>query len=190
LPTAEWPPQMRDALAALQPPVSRHPLPRRDPGRPKGLNALGTLARYPELAKAFHTFNGHVLFATRLSLRQRELVVLRVAWLRRCDYEWAQHVVQGIDAGLTDEEIRRIRPGQEDPAWGPLDRALLTAVDELIAEAKIGDLTWAALAEELDEEQLMDLVFTVGAYEVLAMAFHSFGVEPDEDLAPYLTHFE
>ena len=28
----------------------------------------------------------------------------------------------------------------------------------------------------------MDLVFTVGAYDLLAMAFRSFGVELDDDL--------
>ena len=59
---------------------------------------------------------------------------------------------------------------------------MLTAVDELIGRAIISDSTWAVLAGELDDQQLMDLVFTVGAYEVLAMAFRSFGVELDADL--------
>ena len=84
---------MRDALAALLPPNPRHPFPPRDDSRPKGLNVLGTFARHPALAQAFHTFNGHVLFATTLSPRQRELLVLRVAVLRDCAYEWAQHVL-------------------------------------------------------------------------------------------------
>jgi 4-carboxymuconolactone decarboxylase len=46
----------------------------------------------------------------------------------------------------------------------------------------VADETWAVLAAELDEQQLMDLVFTVGAYDLLAMAMRSFGVELDEDL--------
>jgi hypothetical protein len=46
----------------------------------------------------------------------------------------------------------------------------------------VSDATWSALAEELDEQQMMDLVFTVGAYEVLAMALRSFGVVLDADL--------
>ncbi len=79
--------------------------PSRDPGRPKGLNALGTLAHHPELARAFHTFNGHILFATSLSPRQRELLVLRVAAVRRSVYEWRQHVLLAADAGITAEEV-------------------------------------------------------------------------------------
>jgi alkylhydroperoxidase family enzyme len=56
------------------------------------------------------------------------------------------------------------------------------AVDELIGDGAVSDATWTALADGLDDRQLMDLVFTVGAYDVLAMAFRSFGVELDEDL--------
>jgi hypothetical protein len=48
----------------------------------------------------------------------------------------------------------------------------------------VSDTTWAALAETLDDQQLMDLVFTVGAYDLLAMAFRSFGIQLDADLEP------
>jgi len=173
---------MREALAALRPPEPRHPLPRRQEGRPKGLNVLGTLARHPALALAYHTFNGHVQFASTLSPRQRELLVLRVSCVREAEYEWEQHVFQGRDAGLTDDEIDRIRAGDGAAGWTPLEAAMLRAVDELVAGATIHDDTWATLAAELDVEQLMDLVFTVGAYEILAMALNSFGVQLDEDL--------
>jgi AhpD family alkylhydroperoxidase len=182
LPPSEWPESMRDALAALVPPQPRHPLPPRGEDRPKGLNVLGTLARYPALTRAYHTFNGHVQFATTLSPRQRELLVLRVATLRQCEYEWAQHAVLAGDVGLSAEEVGRVAVGPDAPGWSTLDRAMLAAVDELVAEATVSDPTWAALATELDEHQLMDLVFTVGAYEVLAMALRSFGVALDPDL--------
>ena len=182
LPPDEWPDAMRGALAALRPPNPRLPLPSRDANRPKGLNALGTLAHHPELTTAFHTFNGHVLFGSTLTMRQRELLVLRVATLRRAEYEWAQHVVLAGDAGISAVEVGRIVEGADADGWTPLEAALLRAVDELLADAEVGDATWATLAEHLDTEQLMDLVFTVGAYEIVAMAFKSFGVELDADL--------
>jgi alkylhydroperoxidase family enzyme len=182
LPPEEWPDAMRGALAALRPANPRHPFPSRDADRPKGLNALGTLAQHPELTAAFHTFNGHVLFGSTLTMRQRELLVLRVAARRDAEYEWAQHVVLAGDAGITPEEVEQVLDGPEAAGWTPLEAALLRAVDELIADAQVGDATWATLAEHLDTEQLMDVVFTVGAYELVAMAFKSFGVELDGDL--------
>jgi alkylhydroperoxidase family enzyme len=174
---------MRDALAALNPPEPRHPFPPRE-GRSKGLNILGTLAHHPALTTAYHTFNGHVLFATTLSMRQRELLVLRVASLRTCAYEWAQHVVLAGDAGISPDEVLRVADGPDAPGWSRFDAALVRAADELLADARIGDETWATLAAELDEQQLMDVVFTVGAYDLLAMAMRSFGVELDDDLPP------
>jgi alkylhydroperoxidase family enzyme len=182
LPPAEWPPEMMDALAALRPANPRHPFPSRKEGRPKGLNVLGTLAQHPELAKAFHTFNGYILFASTLSPRQRELLVLRVATVRGSEYEWAQHAILAGDAGLDEVEVARIAEGPDAPGWAGVDGAMIRAVDELVGEGAIGDATWAVLAEGLDDQQLMDLVFTVGAYEVLAMALRSFGVELDGDL--------
>jgi alkylhydroperoxidase family enzyme len=182
LPPDEWPEAMGDALAALRPPEPRHPLPSRDPSRPKGLNALGLLAHHPALTRAFNTFNGHVLFATTLSPRQRELLVLRVAARRDAAYEWTQHVVLAGDAGLTPDEIERAAEGSGADGWSPFDRALVAAAEELVADARIGDATWAVLAAELDEQQLMDVVFTVGAYDLVAMAFKTFDVELDDDL--------
>jgi alkylhydroperoxidase family enzyme len=182
LPPTEWPDEMREALAAIRPPNPRHPYPPKDPSRPKGLNVLGTFARYPALARAFHTFNGHVLFATSLSPRQRELLVLRVAAVREATYEWKQHVVLAGDAGLDAEEIRDVATGPDAPGWSTLERALLASVDELLRDAMVSDATWQTLADELDQHQLMDLVFTVGAYDQLAMAMRSFGIELDDDL--------
>ena len=182
LPPQQWPPEMREALAAIRPPEPRHPFPEQGGGRPKGLNILGTFAHHPALARAYHSFNGHVLFATTLDARQRELVVLRVAAVRGSEYEWLQHVVLAADVGLSGDDLARVRTGPEAEGWTPLDRALVRAVDELIADADISDATWAELAAELDTQQLMDLVFTVGAYDLLAMAMRSFGVEIDDDL--------
>lgn len=187
IPPSEWPPEMQDALAALRPDHPRHPFPPRRDDRPKGRNLLGTFAHHPELIRAYHTFNGHVLFGSTLSPRQRELLVLRVAALRQADYEWAQHVVLGGDAGLTPDEIARVADGPDAPGWTPIDGAFVRAVDELVRDATITDSTWTALAGGLDTQQLMDLVFTVGAYDLLAMVMGAFGVELDADLEPWNT---
>jgi AhpD family alkylhydroperoxidase len=173
---------MRGALAAMRPDEPRHPLPIRE-GRPKALNALGVLAYNPSLTEAFNAFNGHVLFSSSLSPRERELLVLRVASVRRCDYEWAQHSILGRDAGLAVEEIKRVALGPDAEGWSDLDRAFIRAVDELIEDAALSDATWALLAQNLDEAQILDLVFTVGAYDLLAMAFRSFHIDIDDDLA-------
>jgi alkylhydroperoxidase family enzyme len=182
LPPAQWPPQMRDALTALRPPDARYRAPQRE-GRPKGLNILGTLAHHPALARAYHVFNGHVLFSTTLTERQRELAVLRVAALRRAEYEWRQHAVLAGDVGINEDELAAVVHGPDASLWPPLEAAMLRAVDELVARAALSEETWAALARSLTTEQVMDLVFTVGAYDLLAMVLGAFEIELDDDLA-------
>lgn len=182
IPPREWPPEMSDALAALVPPKPRHPLPERREDRPKGLNVLGTLAHHPQLTAAYHAFNGHVQFATTLSQRQREMIVLRVAALRGCEYERAQHAVIAADVGMSPEEVERIARGPDAEGWSRVDAVLLRAVDELVAAACISEPTWVELRSGFDVRQAIDLIFTVGAYETLAMFLNSAGVELDDDL--------
>jgi alkylhydroperoxidase family enzyme len=177
---------MGEALAAaLRPSNPRHPVPPRDPASPKGMNAMGVLAHHPELTNAYNQLIRHALYFTTLTPRQRELLVLRVAHLREATYEWAQHVYQAGVAGLSPAEVVRVRDGSGAPEWSPLERALLAAADELVADARIGEATYDALSAELDTQQIMDVVFTVGAYEVFAMAMRTFDVELDDDLKPY-----
>ena len=114
LPPKEWPTEYRAAMAALRPPNPRHSSPSTE-HRPKGLNVLGTFAHHPALAQAYYTFNGHVLLATTLTERQRELIIMRVAAVRKSGYEWAQHLFVARDAGLTEEEIGRIGYGPDAP---------------------------------------------------------------------------
>lgn len=182
LPPQRWPREMKDALAPLS--AERYGRPPQPPGRPKGLNVLGTFAHHPTLAAAFVQFNAHVMHTTTLTERQRELVVLRVATVYHCDYEWAQHEIIAGDFDITADDLDRIAAGPDAPGWSPFDSALLRAVDELVADAQMGEDTYAALRREFDEQQVLDLVFTVGAYGVLAMALNVCGTPLDDDLRP------
>jgi hypothetical protein len=48
----------------------------------------------------------------------------------------------------------------------------------------VSDATWARLADQLDEAQLVELVYVIGTYTCLAMVFNSLGIELDPDLDP------
>jgi alkylhydroperoxidase family enzyme len=145
---------------------------------------MGIFAWHPDLARAFYTFNTH-LFNSTLSARDRELVTVRIGWVRRGEYEWAQHVRMAIKAGLSQEEVDAISAGPDSPVWGARDAALLRSVDEVAADRYVSDETWKQLSEHFDRKQLMDVVFTIGAYDLLAMAFNTFGVELDPGLTGF-----
>jgi 4-carboxymuconolactone decarboxylase len=150
----------------------------------RGMHVLGTFARHPALAKAFLTFNDHVGGASTLSARVRELAILRISWLRHAEYEFVQHVILGKRAGLSAEEVERLQQGADAPGWEPVDADILRATEELHTHSRILPGTWDRLGARFDTAQLMDLVFLVGCYDVLAMALQSFQTQLEPGVAP------
>lgn len=170
LPGDQWGEEEDAALAGMLPRRLRNP---------EGAgNALGTLIRHPELTKAFLGLNVHLLFRSTLPPRLRELAILRIARRRDCSYEWLHHVLVAAKEGMTEAEIEAAGEGRAD---GELERAVLRAVDELDGDSNLSDPTWAELSEHLDERQRMDLIFTIGTYITLSIAFNTFGVRPEHE---------
>ena len=145
-------------------------------------NVFKTLTNHPGLMRRWLVFANHILGKSTLDVRSRELIILRFGYLCQAGYEWGQHVVIARDAGMADEEIRAAQTGPDTPGLAPLDRLLLQATDELHQDAHVSDATWAGLSERLSTQQLMDIVFTVGQYNLVSMALNSFGVQLDDDL--------
>ncbi len=141
------------------------------------LNIFRTLGHHPKLLKRWLVFGNHVLAHSTLPPRERELVILRIGWLCRAEYEFAQHRAIALASGVSEEEVARVCDGPEAAGWSPLEAALLRATDELHADAFVSDATWKELEAHLDRLQVMDLVFTVGQYNLVSMALNSFGVQ-------------
>ena len=146
------------------------------------LNIFKTLANHPKLAKRWLVFANHIMGKSSLSLRDREILILRIGWLCKSGYEWGQHVLIGLECNLDAAEIERIKQGADAPGWTRAESLLLRATDELHADAFITDATWKGLAEFYSTEQLMDIVFTVGQYNLVSMALNTCGVQLDEGM--------
>ena len=172
LPEEQWSAEQRELMA----PFARE-------GRIH--NIFTTLLRHPKLLKRWLPLANHILFKSSLAPREREMVILRIAWRCGAEYEWGQHVVIAKKAGLGEAEIACIAEGPTAAGWPAFDAAILSAVDELHDDACISDATWAALAQRYDTAQLMDLVFTAGNYAMLAMALNTLGVRLDPGLGGF-----
>lgn len=133
-----------------------------------------TMFRHPDLYESHMAFSLK-LFHGALTPRDRELAVLRVAWLCQAPYAWGEHVRIGKQlGGLTDNEVARITIGSTAPEWYERDRALLQAVEELHGDAMISQRTWTVLSNNLSEKQLIELPLLVGQYQGTAYLQNSF----------------
>jgi alkylhydroperoxidase family enzyme len=135
-----------------------------------------TMMKAPELMAA-HLVLANYLFRGQLSVRDRELAVLRLAWLCQAPFEWGEHVKIGKRlAGVTDEEVLRAQQGSAAAGWTEHERAIVKAVEELHADAMISNGTWAVLAKTLTEEQLLEFPILVGQYQGVAYLQNSIRV--------------
>jgi alkylhydroperoxidase family enzyme len=148
-------------------------------------NIFKTLAHHPDLMRRWLVFGNHILFKSTLPARERELLILRIGWLCQAEYEWGQHVRIGLQSGLSSEEIHRIQTGPDASEWSERDRLLLKATDELHKDAHMSDATWAGLGKHYNTKELMDIVFTVGQYNLVSMALNTLGVQLDPGLPTF-----
>jgi AhpD family alkylhydroperoxidase len=146
-------------------------------GRPP--NVFTTLARNRGLFRRWLFFAGGLMPGGKLPRAETELVILRVSDNTGCAYERSHHERLGRKAGLSAEEVERVRSGPDAAGWTPRQQALLRACDEMHAEGRIGEETWRRLAAELDDRLLIELCLLIGHYEMLAMTLNTLQVQLD-----------
>ncbi|MFC9993880.1 carboxymuconolactone decarboxylase family protein [Nocardia sp. NPDC127526] len=146
-------------------------------GRVHAIEAIGLV---PGLAKYYGVFFGYVNSLAGLSRFDSELIILRTAWTAGSYYEWFQHVHVSRIAGLTVRDVARVAAGPDADGWDERQRALLTAVDELVAYRCVSDATWAALREFYDDRRMADLCLLTGNYAMLAMLLNSVGAAVED----------
>lgn len=156
-------------------------------------NIYKTLAHHPQLYFRWSELGRYLLNGSTLSARDREIIILRMGWLCQAPYEWSQHArIAKADAGMTDEEVRRVALGADAPGWTDFERVLIRMTDEIRYDAMISDKTWAALRQKYSLEQTIDAMYTASQYQLVSMALNSLGVQLDDvlpdrmpaDLAP------
>lgn len=143
---------------------------------------LLTFAHHPRLAELFSQFNIHLLSTSTLPVRLRQIAIMRTAWLCKATYMWSSHLSTSIRCGLEPDLFRPIQNGPDDPYFTAFERTVMRATEELVADREIGDASWQALTAEWTHQQMLDFLFTVGAYVTIAGVMRSTGVQRNADL--------
>ena len=138
-----------------------------------------TLGRHRKLFRGWLRFAGRLMPGGVLPRRETELVILRVAHLTSCRYEFDHHVRLGRRAGLGEADVDRVVQGPDAPGWSPRERALLSAVDRMHSDRDLDDPSWESLREHLDEREAIELVMLAGHYEMLATTIATLRIQPD-----------
>jgi alkylhydroperoxidase family enzyme len=128
-----------------------------------------TLARHPELFERFIRGAPSYMPGSHVSVRQREVLLLRVTARCRCEYEWGMRVHYFADeAGLTPEQVRAtVHDSADSPCWPSGDAVLIRLADELHDSCGISDELWHALRAAFSDEAILELMAMAGYYRTV-----------------------
>lgn len=117
-----------------------------------------------------------------ISLRLRELMILRTTALCGAEYEWGVHVATfGAKSAWTEEQLRStVRGRAEDLCWSEEERSVLLLANELHATSDVSDASWRRVAATFSAEQLIELVMLAGSYHTVSFMVNAFGVQHEE----------
>ncbi|MGE0798418.1 MAG: carboxymuconolactone decarboxylase family protein [Lautropia sp.] len=110
----------------------------------------------------------------RLSERLRELLVMRTAWRAGSAYEWGQHWNIAVAAGIGAGDLVALRDWRASDRFGPVERAVLTVVDDVFDHRTVRPAHWADCTEALGDPQLtLEVVAATNHWAGLAVLFRT-----------------
>jgi len=143
-------------------------------------NIFTTLGRHPRLFRAWLHYSAHLMPFGKLSRRDTELMILRVAWQCRAAYEWHQHVPIALRVGLTPDEVAAVADSPRADGMTERQRALLAACDELLAARALTDTTWSAVRTPLCDREAIELCLLIGHYQGPASAIGGLAIQIEQ----------
>ena len=139
-----------------------------------------TVARNPRVLQRF--FAGALLDRGSISLRLRELMILRTCARCGAEYEWGVHIASfGAKAEWTPEQVKStVQGGAQDDCWSVEEKCVIRLADELHATSGVSEALWREVSAAFSPEQLIELVMLAGLYHAVSFMVNAFGVQHEE----------
>jgi alkylhydroperoxidase family enzyme len=154
-------------------------------------NITRAIAHSPRLARLVAARGMYLRHESGLNMRLRELAILQVGYSTRSAYEWAHHVDIALSVGLSEDDIRAIGlETQGAPSHlEPLASAVLAAARSLTDDLVLPQDLFEALAAELSDEHLVDLLVAIGEYNGLVRVMAAIEIDLEAEYNQYLDRF-
>ena len=137
--------------------------------RGRMINIYRMLLNSPPLAESWFNHSNAVRWRTTLKGRLREMVIIRVGHLTRCDYILRQHVPSlALADGLNMLECDALADWQSTKFFDPGERAALAYADAMTRDISVPDAVFAPLKHHFNDRQIVELTVLIGSYNMNA----------------------
>ena len=161
------------------PPAHREVWMRIAKSRGSVVGPFAALLHSPVPADRTAELGAYIRFDSALSAMDRELVILAVARVFDCRFEWAYHVREARKAGVSAQAIAAIRERRAPAGLTEEEAEIVRYVSQLLVTHRTDDATIAALRARLGVQGVVELTATIGYYAMLACTLNAFDVRPE-----------
>ncbi len=151
-----------------------------DPARKYILNVSKMALHMPDaLWDAQAELGRRATYECEMDPRLREIVVVRIGWLQKSEYELFHHKTIALNAGVTEAELAALQ-SEDLSIFSPEERALIAYTSEVTMNVSPSDETLAAARACYPDSLLFEVIGLIGSYMMTARLAAVGGVENDE----------
>lgn len=147
------------------------------------LNLDRMLLHSPRFARGWNAFLGEVRGGLALDPKLRELAICAVAVLNGAEYEFVHHAPELLKAGGTPAQVEALRgpdaAARDTALFDARERATLALTLAMTREVQVPDARFDALRALLPEQELVELVGVIAAYNMVSRFLVALGVAPE-----------
>lgn len=149
------------------------------------LSVFRVLLRNQAVARGLNGLLAALLWEGVLDHRLRELVIMRIGWVTGSVYEWTQHWRVAVSLGVSPDDLLAVRHGPDHPAFGPVERAVLGATDDVLSTGQVSAPSFEACRTHLDDAALVELVAVIGNWSMFSSLLRSLEVPLEDGVEPW-----
>lgn len=132
----------------------------------------------PDFVDVVEPFGLYVSQLAPITKRQKEILVLTGARFWKAAYEWYMHEGHALKAGITSQEIDRIRVGKSPEFADPVEQLTWELGSALHSQGPVPEPLYRRCIEVLGHKGVSDLIGLAGLYSMIAMTLNFYDVVP------------
>lgn len=151
-------------------------------GKYAPVNVLGSLMYNPDTIGPFLDYWVTSKLKMGFSVREQELVILRMGYLYSCNYVWKHHIPVAMEFGVNEEELQGLKAASIPEIYHPREKAILEMTDEMINKRNLSDESWERYKVHLKDAEIIDLISLISQYVLFALVNNVIRVRIEDNL--------
>lgn len=140
------------------------------------LNLHRMMAHAPQLMKASGELALALRRSTELSRTVAEIVILRIAQMTDCSYEWMQHLPLARAAGVSEPQIADVARWRETGVFTEAQRAALAFTEKAVDGNRVADGDVEDLRRHFSPREIVELTMLIGFYVSTAILLNALAI--------------